>query len=59
MKYVKFFEEFVYEETKELIKFCKENLAYLIDDVIKLPKVITKFHYINQLIYMHIHILLL
>jgi hypothetical protein len=32
MKYVKFFEEFGYEETKELIKFCKENLAYLIDD---------------------------
>jgi hypothetical protein len=32
MKYVKFFEEFGYEETKELIKFCKDNLAYLIDD---------------------------
>jgi hypothetical protein len=31
MKYVKFFEEFGYEETKELIK-CKDNLAYLIDD---------------------------
>jgi hypothetical protein len=54
MKYVKFFEEFGYEETKELIKFCKENLAYLIDDGYKVviekeTKIYLKFHYISPI----------